>query len=227
MLKAFSAAFLSMTVIAGCSSEKASAPAPSPADAKPSAPSAAETAKLRAALLPAPKGMKVAYGPEIGVYGSLKSTKEGLEAVRQAGLDHPECAGATQLDVTRPEVAKAPAAVIGFTSERGSITQAVVSLPPSAFPGPLPGQCGSYRAEVRGTQVVYRTRDLEMPRQGDESRAYLTTATGGKQQAQIGTITIRRGDLVMSLMVVGRQVKPDGLMELGKIADQSLSRAAA
>jgi hypothetical protein len=66
-----------------------------------------------------------------------------------------------------------------------------------------------------------------MPRQGDESRAYLTTATGGKQQAQIGTITIRRGDLVMSLMVVGRQVKPDGLMELGKIADQSLSRAAA
>ncbi|MFG1947448.1 hypothetical protein [Nonomuraea sp. NPDC048826] len=214
-----------MTVIAGCSSEKAAAPAPA-ASTPPSPPSPAESAKLRAALLPVPKGMKVAYGPEVGTYGELKSTKQGLEAIRQAKLEHPECAGAAQLDAARPEIAKAPAAVIGFTSDRGAITQAVVALPAADFPGPLPGQCDTYRAQVRGTEVTYHTRDLAMPRQGDESRAYLTTASGGDRQAQIGTVTIRRGGLVMSLMVVGREVKRTGLLELGRLADQNLSRAA-
>ncbi|TXK35196.1 hypothetical protein [Nonomuraea sp. C10] len=214
-----------MTVIAGCSSEKAAAPAastPPPA----SAPKPAEAAKLRAALLPAPKGMQVAYGPEVGTYSTLRSTRQGLESVRQAKLDHPECAGAALLDVAQPEVAKAPAAVVGFASPKGSITQAVVSLPAGVFPGPLPSECGAYHAHVRGIDVVYRTRDLKMPKQGDESRAYLTTASGGDRQAQIGTVTIRRGTLVMSLMVVGREVKRAGLMELGKLADQNLSRAA-
>lgn len=225
MLKAFSAVFLSMTVMAGCSSgEKADIPEPA-ASASQSA--SADAARLRAALLPLPKGMKVAYGPETGAYGTLASTKQGMEAVRQAKLEHPECAGAAQLDVARPEIAGAPAAAVGYTSSRGSITQAVVALPPEAFPGPLPSQCDAYQAEVRGTQVVYRTRDLRMPRQGDESRAYITTASGGDRQAQIGTVTIRRGGMVMNLVVVGNEVKREGLLELGKLADQNLAQAAA
>ncbi|MFI7449872.1 hypothetical protein ACIBQX_20430 [Nonomuraea sp. NPDC049714] len=213
-----------MTVIAGCSaSEVAEQPVRT---AQAPSPSSAMAGKLRAALLPVPKGMRVVHGPEVGPYGTLKATKQGLEAVRQAKLNRPECAGAPQLDPARPEVARAPAAVIAFASDRGSISQAVVALPPAAFPGPLPGQCGAYSADVHGTEVTYRTRDLDMPRQGDESRAYLTTASGGDRNAQIGSVVIRRGNVVMSLMVVGKEVKRAGLLELGRLADQNLSRVA-
>lgn len=224
MLKVCSAIFLSMTVIAGCSSGGGAPVATR--SATPPTPVSAEAAKLRAALLPVPRGMRLAYGPEIGRFGTLKSTRQGLEAVRQSKLDRPECAGAAQLDASKPEIAGAPAAVVAFASERGTITQAVVALPPGAFPRPLPAECAAYQAQVHGTKVTYRTQDLQMPRQGDESRAYLTTASGGDRQAQIGTVTIRRGALVMSLMVVGQRVKRAGLLELGRLADQNLSRAA-
>ncbi|MFG1708738.1 hypothetical protein ACFLIM_36625 [Nonomuraea sp. M3C6] len=213
---------LGMLAMTGCSSsEEVSAPARS----APPSPSSTESARLRAALLPTPKGMRVAYGPELGAFGSLKSTQQGLAAVRQAKLQRPECAGAAQLDAAEPDVAKAPAAVIAFAAERGSITQAVVSMPSAAFPAVLPRRCAAYTANVSGTQVAYRTRTLAMPAKGDQSRAYLTTATGGKQNAQIGSIMIRRDTLIMSMLVVGRRVRPQGLYQLAHLADQNLARA--
>ncbi|MFC4013969.1 hypothetical protein ACFOY2_42560 [Nonomuraea purpurea] len=213
-----------MTVIAGCSSgEEPSKPV---AATPVSPPSSADTAKLRSALLPTPKGMHVAYGPELGAFGSLKSTQEGLAAVRQAKLQRPECAGAAQLDAAQPDVAKAPAAVIAFAAERGSITQAIVSLPKATFPKPLPQQCSDYTADVAGTRVSYKTKTLNMPAKGDESRAYLTSAAGGKKNAQIGSVMIRRGTVVMSMLVVGQKVKPQGLYELANLADKNLARAA-
>ncbi|NRQ32295.1 hypothetical protein HII36_10660 [Nonomuraea sp. NN258] len=210
-----------MMVVAGCAAadEQKSGQA-----GQPSPSASVDAARLRAALLPVPKGMTIAYGPETGAFGALKSTQQGLAAVRQAKLERPECAGAAQLDAARPEVAKAPAAVIAFAAQRGSITQAVVSLPGTAFPDPLPAQCAAYQADVRGTQVTYKTRDLRMPPRGDRSRAYLTTAAGGKQNAQIGSVMIRRGNLIMSMLVVGQRVKPRGLFELGRLADQNLAR---
>jgi hypothetical protein len=235
MLKAISGICLSMVVIAGCSSgESAPAPAasasPSPSSSEPEASSSAEStkspdpARLRAALLAAPEGMAVAYGPEMGAFGSLKSTKEGLAAIRQANMERPECAGAAQLDAAKPEIAKAPAAVIAFAAGQGSITQAVVSMPPAAFPEPLSRQCASYTANVSGTQISYRTRTLDMPARGDESRAYLTTASGGDKNAQIGSVLIRRGNLVTSMLVVDRQVKPQSLYDLANLAEQNLAR---
>lgn len=226
MLRALSAICLTMTAMTGCSADEPPAQS-KPEAAPPAASTAPQAGKLRTALLPAPKGMRVAYGPEIGTFGSLKSVKEGLAAVRQTKLDRPECAGATQLDPAKPEIAGAPAAVIAFASPRGSITQAVVELPRGAFPVALPKQCTAYHADVQGTKVTYRTQHLAMPRQGDESRAYLTTATGGDRNAQIGSVVIRRGNVVMSLMVVGQKVKRAGLMELGRLADHNLSRATA
>ncbi|MFB4283824.1 MULTISPECIES: hypothetical protein [unclassified Nonomuraea] len=221
MHKAISGVFVTTLVIAGCSSgEEPTAPA---ASAPPSA-SAADTARLRAALLPVPKGMSVAYGPELGAFGTLKSTQQGLAAVRQAKVQRPECAGAAQLDAAKPEVAKSPAAVIAFSAARGSITQAVVSLPSAAFPAPLPRQCASYTADVGGSQVTYKTRTLDMPAKGDQSRAYLTTAVGDKNNAQIGSVMIRRGTLIMSMLVVGQRVKPQGLYALANLADQNLAR---
>ncbi|TDD52567.1 hypothetical protein E1286_08565 [Nonomuraea terrae] len=224
MRKAVSGVFLTTLVLAGCSSGEAPEPA---ASATPAQPSAAETAKLRAALLPVPKGMSIAYGPEVGAFGTLKSTQQGMEALRHAKAERPECAGAAQLDAARPEVAKSPAAVVAFSADRGSITQAVVSLPAPAFPAPLPKQCASYTADVGGTKVTYRTRTLKMPVKGDESQAYLTTAAGEKNNAQIGSVMIRRGAVVMSMLVVGQQVKPQGLYELARLADQSLAKATA
>ncbi|WP_345566513.1 hypothetical protein [Nonomuraea rosea] len=224
MLKAISGISLSMMVFAGCSSGEeavpsaaASAPASQPAQS-------AESARLRAALLPVPKGMSIAYGPELGAFGSLKSIQQGLEAIRQAKLQRPECAGAAQLDAAEPDVAAAPAAVIAFSAARGSITQAVVSMPAQAFPEPLPKQCAAYTADVAGTQVTYKTKTLEMPAKGDQSRAYLTTAAGGEKNAQIGSVMIRRGTLIMSMLVVGQRVKPQGLYELARLADQNLAR---
>ncbi|MEV0386570.1 hypothetical protein [Nonomuraea sp. NPDC050643] len=224
MLKAISGVFLSMVAVAGCSSAE---PAPAPAAPAPAAQPAEESAKLRAALLPVPKGMTVAYGPELGAFGSLKSTQQGLAAVRQAKLQRPECAGAAQLDAAKPDVAQSPAAVIAFSAERGSITQAVVSLPSETFPAALPRQCSSYTADVGGTKVSYKTRALDMPTKGDQSRAYLTTAAGNKKNAQIGSVMIRRGTLIMSMLVVGQRVKPQGLYELARLADQNLARVSA
>ncbi|AQZ67531.1 unnamed protein product [[Actinomadura] parvosata subsp. kistnae] len=221
MHKAIPGIFLSTLVIAGCSSaEEPKAPAAS----APPAQTSAAGAKLRAALLPVPKGMSVAYGPETGEFGTLKSTQQGLEAVRKARAEHPECAGAAQLDAAKPEVAKSPAAVVAFSAARGSITQAVVSLPKAAFPEPLPKQCTDYTADVGGTKVTYKTKTLDMPTKGDQSRAYLTTAAGGKNNAQIGSVMIRRGTVIMSMLVVGQRVKPQGLYELANLADQNLAR---
>ncbi|MEW9554617.1 hypothetical protein [Nonomuraea sp. NPDC050783] len=227
MLKALSGICLSMMVVAGCSSGGDAPAAPAAAAGKPAqaaGASSADAARLRAALLPVPEGMRISYGPELGAFGSLKSTQQGLAAVRQARLERPECAGAAQLDAARPDVAKAPAAVIAFAAERGSITQAVVELPSAAFPAPLPKQCSSYTADVDGAKVTYDTRVLPMPAKGDQSRAYLTTAAGGKENAQIGSVMIRRGTMIMSMLVVGRQVKAEGLYELAKLADQNLAR---
>jgi hypothetical protein len=231
MLKAVPVICLSMMAISGCAAGSAAdvpaKPSPSAPPASPSAspsPPSIEAAKLRAALLPTPKGMRLAYGPEIGAFGSLKSTKQGLEAVRQAKLDRPECAGAAQLDAAKPEIGDAPAAVVAFSSDRGSITQALVAMPTEVFPSPLPTQCAAYGADVNGTRVMYRTRDLAMPERGDESRAYLTTATGGHRNAQVGSVVIRRGRVVMSMLVVGQKVKADGLFELARLADQNVAR---
>ncbi|MCF6469283.1 hypothetical protein FAF44_12895 [Nonomuraea sp. MG754425] len=224
MHKVIPGLFLSTLVLAGCS---AAEEPKSPAASAPPAQTAAASVKLRAALLPAPKGMTVAYGPETGAFGSLKSTKQGMEALRQAKAQHPECAGAAQLDAAKPEVAESPAAVVAFSADRGSITQAVVSLPAAAFPEPLPQQCADYTADVGGTQITYTTKTLDMPAKGDQSRAYLTTAAGDKQNAQIGSVMIRRGNLIMSMLVVGQRVKPQGLYELADLADQNLVRATA
>ncbi|MEO3869844.1 hypothetical protein ABGB18_13535 [Nonomuraea sp. B12E4] len=224
MRKAISGICLGMMAMAGCSAEEK--PAADPAASVPPSPSAAESAKLRSALLPVPKGMRVAYGPELGAFGSLKSTQEGLAAVRQAKLRRPECAGSAQLDADRPDVAKAPAAVIAFAADRGSITQAVVSMPAPVFPDPLPRECANYTADVAGTPVAYRTKMLSMPPKGDQSRAYLTTAKGGEENAEIGSVMIRRGTMIMSMLVVGKQVQPQGLYELAHLADQNLAQAA-
>ncbi|SDM09525.1 hypothetical protein SAMN05421874_13860 [Nonomuraea maritima] len=223
MRKAVSGVFLTALVITGCSSgEEQKAPAAG------QAPASAETDKLRAALLPVPTGMKVAYGPEVGAFGTLKSTQQGLEALRQAKAERPECAGAAQLDAAVPAVAKAPAAVIAFAADSGSITQAVVSLPSPAFPKALPEQCTRYTADVAGKKVTYRTKALKMPAKGDQSHAYLTTATGDKDTtAQIGSVMIRRGTMVMSMLVVGRQVKPQGIFELARLADETMAKASA
>ncbi|HEX4816721.1 MAG TPA: hypothetical protein VFV66_28600 [Nonomuraea sp.] len=221
MLKAVPGIFLGLLALAGCSSGEAASPAPA---AKASPSPSADASGLRAALLPVPEGMRLSYGPELGAFGTLKSTQQGLAAVRQAKLERPECAGAAQLDAAQPDVAKSPAAVVAFAADRGSITQAVVKLPAETFPAPLPKQCASYSADVGGAKVAYKTRTLPMPAKGDQSRAYLTTATGGAKAAQIGSVMIRRGTVVMSMLVVGEQVKPNGLYELAKLADQNLAR---
>ncbi|MFI6921457.1 hypothetical protein ACIBIZ_16020 [Nonomuraea spiralis] len=210
--------------MAGCSSGESADQAAGSATQPAASASSAESARLRAALLPVPKGMRIAYGPELGAYGSLKSTQQGLEAMRQAKLERPECAGAAQLDATEPEVARAPAAVIAFSAARGSITQAVMSMPSASLPAPLPPQCSLYKATVGGSEVTYRTQTLTMPTKGQESRAYLTTASGGDKHAQIGTVIMRREHLIMSMLVVGEKVKPAGMFELARLADQNLAR---
>ncbi|MFI6505121.1 hypothetical protein [Nonomuraea typhae] len=199
-------------LVSGCSGGQAAAP--------PSTPAPLDAARLRAALLPTPQGMTVSYGPETGAYGSLKATKQGLEALRSAKVDKPGCAGLGQLDPAK--LGAAPAAVVAYSSKQGSITQAIVVT--DAFPGPIPARCASYKADVDGTKVTYRTDALDMPKRGDQSRAFLTTATSRGSSAQIGAVMIARKGVVTSLLVLGKEVKKDGLAELGRLADEKLAR---
>lgn len=226
-----------MTLLAGCASGEAArqtTPAPSattsaatPAGAPSGAlagTAAAEAARLQAALLPAPEGMRAVHGPETGAFGSLEATRQGLAAARQARPTEPECAGAAQLDATAPALAAAPATVVAYASERGSITQALVSMPEPVFPPPLPRQCATYEADVDGTRISYRTRELDLPKLGQQSRAYLTTSAGGAHGVQVGSVVVRRGRVVMSLLVVGREVEQKALFELARLADAHLAK---
>ncbi|MFE3449725.1 hypothetical protein ACFXJ8_12395 [Nonomuraea sp. NPDC059194] len=173
---------------------------------------------LGAALLPAPPGMRVAYGPESGPYGTLHATRKGAAAVRQGA----SCAPG--LDLDRPEMRTAPAAVVAYSSDEGSVTQALVDLP-SAFPAELPPACASYRAVVEGSTVSYVTRRIDLPPLGDQSRAYVTAVTGGGQSLEVGSVVIRAGTVVMSLLVVARKVKYDGLTDQSREAYERLTLA--
>ncbi|MEU4698671.1 hypothetical protein [Nonomuraea dietziae] len=175
---------------------------------------------LGAALLPAPAGMRVAYGPESGPYGTLRATGAGPAATRRSS----SCATTPALDAAAPEVRSAPAAVVAYSSEAGSVTQALVELP-AAFPAELPGRCASYRAVVDGERVTYTTRQIDLPPLGDRSRAYVTAVSGGGQRLEVGSVAVVRGRVVMSLLVVAREVKEAGLAEQSRKAYERLERA--
>ncbi|MFI6297587.1 hypothetical protein ACIBEJ_38750 [Nonomuraea sp. NPDC050790] len=204
--------FLGMVVMAGCSSGQAAGPSPS---ATPS-----DAARLGAGLLSAPDGMSVAYGPETGAYGSLKATRQGMAALKDAKVSEPGCAGAGQLDPAK--LGAAPAAVVAYSSKDGSITQAIVAT--DFFPGPVPARCASYKAEVSGAKVTYRTVPLKLPARGERSFAFLTTAVSDGEAAQIGAVVIGRKGVVTSLLVIGAKVKKEGLAELARLADEKLAR---
>lgn len=218
MLKAFSGVCLSMMLIAGCSGGEPATPAPAKPD-----PAAAEAARLSAALLPAPTGMRVTHGPETGAYGALNATKQGMEAVRLARVENSGCSGIGQLDPA--QVSKAPTAVVAYSSDTGSITQALVAT--DTFPGPMPKKCAKYEATVSGKKVTYTTKAVGLPKWGEQARGFLTTVQSDGETGQIGAVLIRRANVVMSLLVVGTKVKKDGLIELGKLADEKLTQLSA
>ncbi|MFI6484865.1 hypothetical protein ACIBH1_43580 [Nonomuraea sp. NPDC050663] len=223
MRKSFAALFLGGALLAGCGSES---PVPA-ADARAAtaAPSSKGTGRLGAALLTAPAGMQVSYGPEIGPYGSLKATRLGQEAVRQAKLDRPECASTGQLDANAPAVKGSQAAVIAFASQTSSLTQSLVELPANkaVLPGPLAKQCRRYRADVGGQAVTYATQELRVPKVGDGTRAFLTTASGNGPSVQIGSGVVRHGNVIMSILMVGSKVKYDDLNRNIRQAYQKLA----
>lgn len=212
MLKAFSGICAAATLISGCAVTQGAAPAPTPAPVP--------APDLGAALLPAPPGMRVAYGPESGPYGTLRATKAGLAAMRRSS----PCATTPTIDAAAPEVRAAPAAVVAYTSAAGSVTQALVELP-AAFPAELPDRCASYRAIVEGEQVTYTTRKVDLPPLGDQSRAYVTAVSGGGQSLEVGSVAVRRGRVVMSLLVIARKVRNAGLADQSRKAYERLELA--
>ncbi|WP_143590118.1 hypothetical protein [Thermoactinospora rubra] len=195
-------------MLAGCAAHD-----PPPAAGGRPSPSATPTSGLAAALIPAPPGMRLAYGPEYGAYGSLQATQRGLAALRQAKLDRPQCAMSGQLDATVPEIGKAPAAVVAFVSDKLSITQALVALPPgkAALPPPVAKECRSYHATIGDAQVRYTTEQVRAPRLGAESRAFVTTTSGGGRRLQIGAGMVRHRNVVMTILLVGSTIKPADL----------------
>ncbi|MFI6534840.1 hypothetical protein ACIBHY_20465 [Nonomuraea sp. NPDC050547] len=205
-----------MAVSVGCSSGQAAGPSPS-------AKKPVDAARLGAGLLSAPNGMSVAYGPETGAYGSLKATKQGMAALKEAKVSEPDCAGVGQLDPA--ELGGAPAAVVAYSSKDGSITQAIVAT--DTFPEPVPARCAKYRAEVAGAKVTYRTVTLKMPARGERSHAFVTTAVSDGKAAQISAMVIARKGVVTSLLVIGTKVKKEGLNELARLADEKLARITA
>ncbi len=213
MLKAFSGICAVLICISGCGLEStARGPAPS------ASPIRTAVRDLGAALLPAPPGMRVAYGPESGAYGTLRATREGAAAMRQGTSCAP------RLDLDLADVRTAPAAVVAYSSDEGSVTQALVDLP-SAYPAELPAACASYQAVVEGESVSYVTRTIDLPPLGDQSRAHITAVTGGGQSLEVGSVVIRVGTVVMSLLVVARKVKYAGLADQSREAYEKLTLA--
>lgn len=210
MFKAVSGICTVVALISGCAVTEKAAPSSAPVPAP----------GLGAALLPAPAGMRVAYGPESGPYGTLRATGAGPAATRRSS----SCATTPALDAAAPEVRSAPAAVVAYSSDAGSVTQALVELP-AAFPAELPGRCASYRAVVDGERVTYTTRQIDLPPLGDRSRAYVTAVSGGGQRLEVGSVAVVRGRVVMSLLVVAREVKEAGLAEQSRKAYERLERA--
>lgn len=190
--------------LAGCSSNRV-VPPPVPTE-----PAASGAGDLAEALLVRIDGMRKSYGPESGAFGRLSATRRGVHTLREVRSDPPHCSSAGHLDDTGPVVRDAPAAVVSFTSGTESITEALISLPEGeaarVFPPRPPAECASYTASVGGNAVAYVTREVKLPPWRDESRASLTTASGGGKNIRIGSVVVRYRNVVMSLLVVGEKV---------------------
>ena len=222
MLKAFSGICLSMTVMAGCA---ASGVAEQPVKtAQAPSPSAARAAKLRAVLLPAPKGMSLVYGPEIGAFGSLKSTQQGLGG-RPAGQAEP--AGVRRGAPARPGKPGDRPRARGrdrVLLRAGLDQPGLVSIPPAAFPGPLPAG-----APPTGPTCT-APGDLPHPRPGH--------APAGRRVARLPDHRVgrrqERADRLGGDPARHRRHEPHrggpggrtpaGLLELAGLADQNLAR---
>ncbi len=215
MLKAGYIVLAAVIAVTGCSSNHSvSAPAP----AEPVAPEsvASGAGDLAEALLVRIDGMRKSYGPETGTFGRLRATRRGIQTLRDAHSDRPRCSSAGQMDRTATVVRDAPAAVVSFTSATQSVTEALISLPPGEatrlFPPRPPAECALYTASVGGSTVTYATREVKLPPWRDESRALLTTASGGGKNVRIGSVVVRYRNVVMSLLVVGEKVSREDVV---------------
>ncbi|GII94713.1 hypothetical protein [Sinosporangium siamense] len=195
----------------------ANSPTTSAVAQPPVPPAVAKAARaLGAGLLASVDGMKKVYGPESGAFGGLTATRRGLEAMAKTKVDKPGCATTGQLDAQAPAVRDAPAAVVSFMSKSRTITEALIELPEKdavkRFPGLQPG-CEKYTLSSGDAKMTYTTRPVELPRRGDRVSAFLTSVEGTGIDLKLGSVALRRGNVVMSLLVVGSKVDRKDLLD--------------
>ncbi|WP_283139675.1 hypothetical protein [Rhizohabitans arisaemae] len=232
------AAILCAGLVGGCGGEApspaadraADTPAPSGvASATPIPGGRPYTAQdLRGALLGEVPGLRRAYGPEAGLYGALRATRLGNEAMAKAELNKPQCRKIGQIDPTSVHVRNSPAAVIVFGKEGFSLTEALIALAPEEAVKPFevkaPRECSAYRARVGKANFSYLTREMALEKLGDGFQGYLTRATGEGYDLQIGTATVRHRNVIVSLLVVGKEVGEKTVRKYAEEAYHKVSR---
>ncbi|NYH52918.1 hypothetical protein HNR06_002507 [Nocardiopsis arvandica] len=146
---------------------------------------------------------------ENGTYSEL-ATVEYSEKVRASTeLDKPECLDAANRWGSLEGVHEAPASVAAYEWDEGSVTHMLVRVDEETAAEALstkpPESCDEYTATHEdGSSSHYGVRDLEdVPRVGDESRAYAIEVRTEGEESRMFSLMYRNGGLVGTTSILG------------------------
>ncbi len=151
----------------------------------------------------------VSESSERGTYSELATVRYSEQVRAAAELDEPECLDAANQWAALDGVRDSPASVAAYEWPEGAVTHMLVRLDEAtaveALSATPPRSCDEYTATYEdGTSSEYSVRDLEdVPRIGDESRAFAVEVESGEDRSRMVSLMYRNGDLVGSTSVLG------------------------
>ncbi|WP_146159399.1 hypothetical protein [Allonocardiopsis opalescens] len=222
---------LSALTLAGCGDD-ASEESAQAATAAPSH----SSGDLRSALMTEFSGTAAGENLEDGVYGELAIVQANDAARERVELDKPECQDAAEAWSRLPEIREAPAAVAVLDNDTTSITQVLVAAPPEAAETAVntrPAEnCLTYQATIQAGEdssqtFTYEIENLDLEPVGENSRAFMVTASNEDVQLEFYTLFYRTNDYFSTVTLHGADASLDMLREFATTAQRKADEALA
>lgn len=172
----------------------------------------------------------VAESSESGTYSELATVRYSEQVRAATELDKPECLDAANQWAGLDGVRDSPASVAAYEWPEGAVTHMLVRLDGATAAEALsttpPESCDEYTATHEdGTSSEYSVRDLEdVPRIGDESRAFAVEVVSGDDRNHMVSLMYRNGDLVGSTSVLGEGELEDYETMLVEFSEAAVER---
>ncbi len=145
---------------------------------------------------------------EAGTYSELVTVQYSEEVRASTELDKPECMDAANRWGDLDTVREAPASVAAYEWDLGNVSSILVQLDEDSAAEALavkpPEACAEYTATYEdGSSSDYGVTDLDVPRIGDESRAFSIQVSDDDGQNHMYTVMYRNGGLLGTTSVMG------------------------